>query len=302
MKEPTLVVMAAGMGSRFGGLKQLTPVDGAGHPIIDFSLYDARRAGFERAVFIIKKEIEADFKEAVGARMERWFHVDYVYQELDVLPAGYAVPEGRTKPWGTGHAVACCRGAVDGPFAVVNADDFYGAGAFQAIYDFLKTPRAETEHAMAGYRLRNTLTENGSVARGVCAARDGRLVGVTERTSIVRRGSAAAYIEDGVEHPLTGDETVSMNFWAFSSPAFLDTLWEGFPAFLDARLPSDPLKCEYFLPSVVNAAVDKRACSVAVLETDEVWHGVTYREDLQSVRDAVEGLKKSGVYPERLWE
>ena len=302
MKEPTLVVMAAGMGSRFGGLKQVTPVDGAGHPIIDFSLYDARRAGFGRVVFIIKKEIEADFKEAVGRRMERYFHVDYVYQELDVLPAGYAVPEGRTKPWGTGHAVACCRGVVDGPFAVVNADDFYGAGAFRAVYDFLKTPRAENEHAMAGYRLRNTLTENGSVARGVCAVENGLLAGVTERTSIVKRGPAAAWIEDGEEHPLTGDETVSMNFWAFSSAAFPKTLWEGFPAFLDARLPSDPLKCEYFLPSVVNAAVDRGACSVQVLETDEVWHGVTYREDLQSVRDAIAALKMTGAYPEKLWE
>ena len=302
MKEPTLVVMAAGMGSRFGGLKQVTPVDDAGHPIIDFSLYDARRAGFKRVVFIIKREIEEDFKEAVGRRMERWFHVDYVYQELDVLPAGRAVPEGRTRPWGTGHAVACCRGAVDGPFAVVNADDFYGAGAFRAAYDFLKTPRPENEHAMVGYRLRNTLTENGSVARGVCAARNGYLAGVTERTSIVRRGSAAAWVEDGVEHPLTGDETVSMNFWAFSSAAFLDTLWEGFPAFLDARLPSDPLKCEYFLPFAVNAAMDRGECSVAVLETDEIWHGVTYREDLQSVRDAIIALKKTGIYPEKLWE
>lgn len=302
MKEPTLVVMAAGMGSRFGGLKQVTPVDDAGHPIIDFSLYDARRAGFKRAVFIIKREIEADFKEAVGRRMERFFHVDYVHQELDVLPEGYAVPEGRTKPWGTGHAVACCRGVVDGPFAAINADDFYGAGAFRAVHDFLKTPRPETEHAMAGYRLRNTLTENGSVARGVCTVENGRLAGVTERTSIVKRGSAAAYVEDGAEYPLTGDETASMNFWAFSSAKFLDTIWGGLPAFLDVQAAANPLKCEYFLPSVVNAAVDRGECSVAVLETDEVWHGITYKEDLQSVRDAIAALKKAGVYPEKLWE
>ena len=300
MQKPVLVVMAAGMGSRFGGLKQLTAVDGQGHPIIDFSMYDARRAGFERVVFIIKHAIEQQFRETVGARMERFFDVDYVFQEPDVLPAGYTVPAGREKPWGTGHAVACCRGTVTSPFAVVNADDFYGAGAFQTIYDFLASEHDASEHAMVGYRLRNTVTEHGAVARGICTVENGLLTGVTERTKIEKRGDAAVYIEDGREYPLTGDETVSMNFWGFS-PAMLDELWARFPAFLDRQAPADPLKCEYYLPMVANAVLQEGLGTVRVLECGEVWHGVTYREDLQSVMEAVAALKKQGVYPESLW-
>ena len=301
MNKPTLVVMAAGMGSRFGGLKQIMPVDDFGHPILDFSLFDARRAGFERVAFIIKHAIEGDFKAAVGRRMEKYFHVDYVFQEPDVLPAGYAVPEGRVKPWGTGHAVACCRGTVDGPFAVINADDFYGAGAFRTIYDFLAGEHPDSEQAMVGYRLRNTVTENGAVARGICTVRDGLLADVTERTKIEKRGSAAAYIEDGMEHPLTGDETVSMNFWGFS-PKMLDELWTRFPAFLDERLGKDPLTCEYYLPSVANAVLQEGLGTVRVLDCGEVWHGVTYREDLDSVKAAIAALKEAGVYPEKLWD
>ena len=301
MNKPTLVVMAAGMGSRFGGLKQIMPVDDFGHPILDFSLFDARRAGFERVAFIIKHAIEGDFKAAVGRRMEKYFHVDYVFQEPDVLPAGYAVPEGRVKPWGTGHAVACCRGTVDGPFAVINADDFYGAGAFRTIYDFLAGEHPDSEQAMVGYRLRNTVTENGAVARGICTVRDGLLADVTERTKIEKRGSAAAYIEDGMEHPLTGDETVSMNFWGFS-PKMLDELWTRFPAFLDERLGKDPLTCEYYLPSVANAVLQEGLGTVRVLDCGEVWHGVTYREDLDSVKAAIAALKAAGIYPEKLWD
>ena len=301
MRQPTLVVMAAGMGSRFGGLKQLMPVDAQGHPIIDFSMYDAHRAGFRRVVFIIKKTIEEQFRETIGRRMERVFDVEYVFQELDALPAGYTVPAGRAKPWGTAHAVACCRGVVDGPFAVINADDFYGAGAFRAIYDFLAADRAETEHAMVGYILRNTLTENGSVARGICTVENDMLSGVTERVKIVKRGDAADYIEDGREFPLTGDETVSMNFWGFS-PAFLDELWARFPAFLDERLRVDPETCEFYLPVVANELLQTGRGTVRVLKCGEVWHGVTYREDLQSVMDAVAALKQAGVYPASLWD
>ena len=299
MQKPTLVVMAAGMGSRFGGLKQLVPVDAQGHPIIDFSMIDARRAGFRHVVFIIKHAIEQQFRETVGSRMERRFAVDYVFQEPDVLPDGYTVPAGREKPWGTGHAVACCRGAVDGPFAVINADDFYGAGAFRTIYDFLAAAHGAGEHAMVGYRLRNTVTENGAVARGICTVENGYLTGVTERTKIVKRGDAAAFIEDGREYPLTGDETVSMNFWGFA-PSMLDELWARFPAFLD-RL-ADPIKSEYYLPVAANAVLQEGLGTVRVLECGEVWHGVTYREDLQSVQSAVAALKQAGVYPESLWE
>ncbi len=301
MQKPTLVVMAAGMGSRFGGLKQLTPVDAQGHPIIDFSMYDARRAGFERVAFIIKHEIEQQFRETIGRRMERQFDVSYVFQEKDVLPAGYHVPVGRVKPWGTGHAVACCRGTVDGPFAVINADDFYGAGAYQAIYDFLASDRPQSEHAMVGYRLRNTVTENGSVARGICTVENGMLKDVTERTKIEKRGDAAVYIEDGVEHPLSGDETVSMNFWGFSA-AMLDELWNGFPAFLDAQTEQGLLTGEYYLPAVANEVLQAGRGTVRVLQCSEVWHGVTYREDLQSVVDAIAALKEAGVYPALLWE
>ena len=301
MQQPTLVVMAAGMGSRFGGLKQLTPVDAQGHPIIDFSMYDARRAGFERVVFIIKHAIERQFRETIGRRMEARFDVAYVYQEPDVLPAGYRVPAGREKPWGTAHAVACCRGGVDSPFAVINADDFYGAGAFRAIYDFLAAEHRPNEHAMVGYRLRNTVTENGAVSRGICTVENGFLTGVTERTKIEKRGDAAVYIEDGAEHPLTGDETVSMNFWGFG-PAMLDELWARFPAFLDARLGVDPLKCEYYLPMVANEVLHEGLGSVRVLECGEVWHGVTYREDLQTVTDSIAVLKQNGHYPNALWD
>ena len=301
MQQPTLVVMAAGAGSRFGGLKQLMPVDDAGHPIIDFSLYDARRAGFERVVFIIKKENETDFRAVIGDRMERFFRVDYVYQSLDDLPAGYAVPEGRTKPWGTGHAMRTCRDTVRGPFAVINADDFYGPGAYRAVYDFLAAEHPETAHAMVGYRLRNTVTEHGSVSRGICSVENGRLTDVVERVRIEKRGDAAAYLEDDGEHPLTGDETVSMNLWGFSAGMTAE-LDERFPAFLDENLPRNPLKCEYFLPFVVNAALKEGRATVEVLPCEEKWYGVTYREDLQGVRDAVAGMKKAGLYPEMLWE
>ena len=189
MPEPTLVILAAGMGSRFGGLKQIMAVDGHGHAIIDFSLYDAYRAGFRKVAFIIKHAIEEDFKAAVGRRAEKYFEVSYVYQELDRLPAGYQVPEGRVKPWGTGHAVLCAKDAVDGPFAVINADDFYGPGAYQTLYDFLAAGRPENEHAMVAYQLRNTVTENGHVARGVCRIEDGLLADIVERTHVAGAGS-----------------------------------------------------------------------------------------------------------------
>lgn len=301
MQAPTLVVMAAGAGSRFGGLKQLAAVDGAGHPIIDFSLYDARRAGFKKVAFIIKRENETDFRAVIGDRAEHFFHVDYVFQELADIPAGYAVPEGRMKPWGTGHAVRACRDAVTGPFAVINADDFYGPGAYRAVYEFLAAERPETEHAMVGYRLRNTVTEHGSVSRGICTVENGRLTGIVERLRIEKRGDAAAYIEDGAEYPLTGDEVASMNLWGFS-PAMARELNARFPAFLDANLAENPLKCEYYLPSVVNAVLAEGRGSVSVLDCDEKWYGVTYREDLQGVRDAVAGMKQAGLYPEHLWE
>ncbi len=300
MQEPTLVILAAGMGSRFGGLKQITAVDAQGHAIIDYSLYDAYRAGFRKAAFIIKHEIEEDFKARIGRRMERYFSVSYVYQQLDRLPAGYAVPEGRVKPWGTGHAALCCRGTVEGPFAVINADDFYGPGAYTALYDFLSADRPENEHAMVAYELRNTVTEHGSVARGVCRVEDGLLADVEEHTKIFKDGADARYTEDG-EHfeKLSGDTPVSMNCWGFGA-GMLDELARRFPAWLDENLPKNPLKCEYFLPFVVNGTIRDGVGSVRVLPCRESWYGITYREDLDSVVRHLAALRREGLYPETL--
>ena len=298
---PTLVIMAAGMGSRFGGLKQIEPVDDQGHIIIDFSLFDAWRAGFRDIVFIIKPELDEAFREAISNRMERYFHVSYVYQTPDKLPEGYAVPEGRAKPWGTGHAIACCKDVVNGPFAVINADDFYGPTAFSTIYNFLRDNQQENNYAMVGYRLRNTVTEHGSVARGVCSVEQGLLTDITERTKIYKRGDDAAYTEDGETFvDLPGDTMVSMNLWGFTAH-MLDELWARMPAFLDENLSKNPLKCEYFLPSVVDAQLKSGTATVQVLPCEEVWYGVTYREDLASVRVAIADMKKNGIYEEALW-
>ena len=300
MQEPTLVILAAGMGSRFGGLKQITAVDDHGHAIIDFSLYDAYRAGFRKVVFIIKHEIEEDFKNRVGRRMEKYFDVKYVYQQLDVLPAGYAVPEGRVKPWGTGHAVMCCAGVVDGPFAVINADDFYGPSAYTTLFDYLKEDRADNEHAMVAYELRKTVTKNGSVARGICSVENGYLTDVVERTRIEKRGDDAAFTEDGVNFvPVSGSVPVSMNFWGFGK-SMLRELQNRFPAWLDENLPQNPLKCEYFLPFVANSIIKESMGSIRILNCRETWHGITYKEDMDSVVNYLAELRRQGVYPEAL--
>lgn len=298
--EPTLVILAAGMGSRFGGLKQISAVDDKGHAIIDFSLFDAYRAGFRKVAFIIKREIEEDFKKAVGRRMEKYFDVKYIYQSLDKLPEGYGIPEGRVKPWGTAHAVMCCAGVLDCPIAVINADDFYGRSAYAAIYDFLSADRPDTEHAMVAYLLKNTVTENGSVARGICQEENGLLTDVVERLGIAKQGEDAAYSdEDGGLVPLSGLSKVSMNFWGFGRD-MLRQLPERFPAWLDENLPRNPLKCEYFLPYVANCAIKDGSGTVAVLECSESWHGITYREDMPAVVDAIAAMRKNGIYPETL--
>ena len=301
MKQPTLVIMAAGMGSRFGGPKQITPVDPQGHIIIDFSLHDAWQAGFRHVVFIIKREMRAEFEEVIGSRAAEHFEVTYVYQELDKLPEGYSVPEERSKPWGTGHAVVCCRDVIDGPFAVINADDFYGPTAFTTIYNQLVSCTDDTVYSMVGYRLRNTVTEHGSVARGVCEVENGKLTAITERTKIFKRGNDAAYTEDGETFvDISGDTIVSMNLWGFSVK-MLDELWKRFPAFLDKNLPVNPLKCEYFLPFVVDEQIVDGSASVSVLPCEETWYGVTYREDLESVCNAIADMKAKGIYKEDLW-
>lgn len=300
MKEPTLVILAAGMGSRFGGLKQITAVDEQGHAIIDFSMYDAYRAGFRKVAFIIKHQIEEDFKNAVGKRAEKFFDVKYIFQELDKLPEGYSIPEGRVKPWGTGHAVLCCRGIVDGPFAVINADDFYGYGAYKALYDFLTADKPENAHAMVAYELRKTVTENGSVARGVCKVENGLLSDVVETLGIVKDGENGAYPDaDGNMQPIDGTTPVSMNCWGFRQ-SMLEELYCRFPAWLDENIPLNPMKCEYFLPFVANSVIKEGKGSVEVLTCSETWHGITYKEDMPAVVEAIKQLRAEGVYPDNL--
>lgn len=306
MKKPVLVIMAAGMGSRYGGLKQIDPVDDQGHIIMDFSIYDAKRAGFEKVIFIIKKENEEDFKEAVGRRMEAIMEVEYVYQDLNNLPEGYKLPEGRVKPWGTAHAVLSCIDVVDGPFAVINADDYYGSHAFQVIFDYLSTheDNEKYRYTMVGYLLKNTLTDNGHVARGVCDMNeDGELIGIHERTRIEKRDGGAAYTEDDGQTwvPLPVDSIVSMNMWGFTA-SILKEIRDGFPAFLEEGLKSNPMKCEYFLPTVVSDLLKADKATAAVLKSTDKWYGVTYKEDKPVVVEAIRKLKESGLYPEKLWE
>ena len=287
MKKPVLVIMAAGMGSRYGGLKQIDPVDQEGHIIMDFSIFDAKRAGFEKVVFIIKKENEADFKEAVGKRIEKIMDVAYVFQDLNNLPESYEVPEGRVKPWGTAHAVLSAIDEVDGPFAVINADDYYGRHAFETIYEFLTTHE-----------------DDGHVARGVCELNEAKeLVEITERTKIEKRDGGIAFSEDDGETWTTidGDTLVSMNMWGFTR-SILDEIKAGFPAFLEKGIKENPMKCEYFLPSVVSDLLAEGRATVRVLESEDKWYGVTYKEDKPVVVAAVQALKDEGLYPQKLWD
>lgn len=306
MQKPVLVIMAAGMGSRYGGLKQIDPVDADGHIIMDFSIFDAKRAGFEKVVFIIKKAIEKEFKEGIGNRISEYMDVDYVYQELDTLPEGFEVPEGREKPFGTGHAILSCKDVVKGPFAVINADDYYGVHAFQEIYQYLSENEDDEKYryAMVGYILSNTLTENGYVSRGICETdAEGYLTGITERTHIENRENGVAYTEDdGVNWtPLSAESIASMNLFGFTA-SMLNELEAGFPRFLETGLKENPMKCEYFLPSVVGDLIEQDKATVKVLKSTDRWYGITYKEDKQAVVDAIKRLKEEGVYPEHLWK
>lgn len=303
--KPVLVVMAAGMGSRYGGLKQIDPVGNHGQLIIDYSIYDARRAGFETVVFVIKPEIEADFKAAIGDRLSKVMEVKYAYQLKEDLPDGYSVPEGRTKPWGTAHAVLAARKVVDGPFAVINSDDYYGPDAYKEIYDYLRNhPDGEYyEYAMVGYLLKNTVTEHGHVARGVCVEdADQMLVSVTERTRIEKGEKCPRFTEDGGETwtDLPGDTIVSMNLWGFTR-SYMDEALKRFPAFLDGALKTDPIKSEYFLPAVVSQLIAEGKARVKVLRSKDKWYGVTYKEDKEAVVAAIAEKTAAGVYPDDLW-
>ena len=304
MKKPTLVIMAAGMGSRFGGLKQMTPVDEQGHFIMDYSIFDAIRAGFGKVVCVIKKEMEADFEAIVGTRIRPHIELVYAYQSVDMVPEGYTVPEGRVKPWGTGHAVLSAADKIDGPFTVINADDFYGREAYEAIAQFLTGDRKPTEHCMVRYALKNTLTENGTVSRRARSLDENNcLTGIIERTKILRLPDGrTAFTEDGETYEdLPEDSIVSLNFWGFQAEV-LPKLNALFEEFLREKVPQNPLKAEFYLPSIPDHLLHDGSGTVQVLSCDARWYGVTYREDLPGVMAAIAAKKAAGEYPEYLWK
>lgn len=303
MRQPTLVIMAAGIGSRFGGLKQLAPVGIHGEPIIDFSLYDAIEAGFRHVVFIIKEEIEEEFRALVDGILPPHVRASYVRQSLDALPKGFSPPADRIKPWGTSHAILCAKQAIEGPFAVINADDYYGKDAFRVIFDHLQTQEDDDRYrfSMVGYPIENTLTDNGHVTRGVCRVEDGTLSAIDERMRIERHGERIEFTEDegATWTPIPAGTTVSMNLWGLS-PGFLEELERRFPDFLNKALASDPLKAEYLLPRVIGDLVGEGKATVQVLTSRDQWYGVTYKEDLEPVARAIQDLQRKGLYPERL--
>lgn len=301
MTKPVLVVLAAGMGSRYGGMKQLDPVGPNGQIIIDYSIFDARRAGFETVIFIIRRENDAAFRAAIGDRLSHLMEAKYAYQELSDLPAPFTVPEGRTKPFGTGQAVLSARELIDGPFAVINADDYYGPEAFRVMYDYLSThPDTDKyQYCMVGYQLKNTVTQNGSVSRGVCVADpEGMLESVTERTKITQEGGVIHFTEDEGKSwtELPGDTPVSMGLWGFTA-SFLPEAQNRFVSFLEENLDKNPLKCEYFLPSIVSSLIDEGKAQVRMLHSADKWYGVTYKEDKPEVVAAIARMTAEGLYP-----
>ena len=307
-KKPVLVVMAAGMGSRYGGLKQIDPVGSCGEAILDYSLFDAHAAGFETAVIIIKKAIEADFMATVGKRLENCpMEIRYAYQEIDKgVPEGLCVPEGRTKPWGTSHAVLCAGPEIgDAPFVAINSDDYYGKSAYRVVYDRLckACDGAQYDYCMVGYAVGNTVTENGSVSRGVCQVdENNRLTQVVERTRIAKQGDAIRFTEDGETwEDLTFDTPVSMNMWGFT-PSFLKELEARFPVFLEKNVPANPLKAEFFLPSSVSELLEEGKATVEMLRSFDKWYGVTYAADKPQVVAALRAMTEAGQYPDGLWK
>lgn len=306
MKEPVLIIMAAGMGSRYGGLKQIDPITSEGEIIMDFSLYDAMMAGFKKVIFVIKEEMEEAFRELIEPRAGEYLDVEFAFQRIDDLPPGYGVI-GREKPWGTAHAVMSCRDLVDGPFVVINADDYYGPGAFHSIYEYLsKDIEGNTyDFAMVSYQLKNTITENGHVARGVCdVSKEGFLRHIVERTKIMRVDGKIAYTEnDGKTWtPLAEDTPVSMNFWGYSK-GMMRELVDRFPAFLDRAAEEDNKeKAEYLIPEVTDQLIREGRATVTVLSSRDKWYGVTYKEDKEMVMASLQSLKDKGLYPEKLWK
>ena len=308
MKAPVLVVMAAGMGSRYGGLKQIDPVGSQGEAILDYSLFDAHEAGFETAVIIIKEAIKNDFMETVGARLAKCpMEIRYAYQEMEKIPEGFSVPEGRVKPFGTSHAVLCAKNEIDGaPFAVINSDDYNGKNAFKTIYDYLCNAKdgATLDYCMVGYLLGNTVTDNGSVARGVCQAdADGNLADIVERTKIEKFEGGIHFTEDdgATWEDLTADTIVSMNMWGFT-PSFLDEIEKQFPEFMATAVPQNPQKAEFLLPRSVDTLLKAGKATVKVLRSVDKWYGVTYAADKPMVVAALAALREAGLYPDGLWK
>ena len=306
MVNTTLVIMAAGIGSRFGkGIKQLAPMSPNGEIIMDYSIYDAKRAGFNKVVFIIRKDIEQEFKSVIGDRIRGAIDVDYVFQSIDDLPEGFTVPAGRTKPWGTGQAVLCCRGVVNEPFAIINADDYYGREAFEKLHDFLvnsyeKTEDGKLHMAMAGFILKNTLSKSGTVTRGICVGEDGKLQRIVETTGIKKEDGKIICDNPEVESWVNRDSLVSMNMWA-AGPEFIEVLHNGFREFL-ASGEGDPMKKEYLVPNVVGDLLRETKADVAILPTQDSWIGITYHEDLALAQAGFAKMIADGKYPEKLWE
>ena len=302
----TLVILAAGMGSRFGGIKQLEALGPSGEIIIDYSIYDAIKAGFNKVVFIIRKDIEADFKEVIGDKISKYVDVDYVYQSLDDLPDGYSNPEGRTKPWGTGQALRACRNVVKEPFVVINADDYYGKEGFEKIHAYLENVEKENkkyDYCMAGFLLGNTLSDHGTVTRGVCEADENNMLVSVRETYDIARGDnkAIGYSKDkDVTYEMDLQSPVSMNMWGFT-PDLIEELDDKFPEFLDSVKPGD-IKAEYLLPEVVSNMLHTDKATVKVLSTSDKWFGVTYKEDKEIVQKFFKKLVSDGVYPEKLWD
>ncbi|MGI6721253.1 MAG: nucleotidyltransferase family protein [Anaerovoracaceae bacterium] len=306
MKEPVLIIMAAGMGSRYGGLKQIDPITDEGEIIMDFSLYDAMMAGFKKAVFVIKEEMEDDFRELLMDRAGKHMEIEFAYQRLDDLPPGYGVPRGRVKPWGTAHAIMSARDIVKSPFCVINADDYYGPGAFQSIYEHLANEKEGNTYdfAMVSFLLKNTVTENGSVSRGICdVSKEGYLRHIIERTRIMKIADEICYSEDDGETWTALDENspVSMNFWGYTE-GMMHELWDRFPAFLDRALQEDPEKAEYQIPAVTDQLIKEGRATITVLNSRDRWYGVTYKEDKETVMAALQSMKDKGLYPDKLWK
>lgn len=304
MSKPVLVILAAGMGSRYGGLKQIDPIDNDGHIIIDFSIYDAIKAGFEKLVFIIKEENLQDFKEVIGDRISEKIQVEYAFQSLDDIPEGYTLDENREKPLGTAHAIYSAKDKIDGPFVVINADDYYGREAFKTLYDFLNESSDDDKYryAMAGYRIENTVTDHGSVARGVCVVEDNKLIDINERTKIEKRDGKIEFTEDDGQTwtEIEKGTHVSMNMWAFTK-SYLKECEERLEDFIKNEIPKNPLKAEFLLPTVVKQLLAEGKATVEVFDTSEKWYGVTYKEDKPSVVKAIQDMKDAGKYPQNLW-